>query len=155
MSWRDLEREAPDLARFGAERLKATFAYLATTKKSGAPRVHPISPDLGEGRMFVFMDPASPKGHDLRRNPRYALHAGVDDTRIEFLVTGHARLVEDPDERALAEKSTGQRVPDTDVLFELGVDFALCTQYGTDGSPQRSRWRREDVIHHTGLYYYE
>ena len=144
MSWSDLEREAPDLARFGAERLRATFAYLATTKKSGAPRVHPISPELGEGRMFVFMDPASPKGHDLRRDPRYALHAGVDESSAEFFVTGLARLVEDPEERAFAERLAGQRVPEADVLFELGVEFALSMVYGANGSPERSRWRRED-----------
>jgi hypothetical protein len=46
-SWGDFEAQAPSLARFGAELLVATTAYLATLHPSGAPRVHPVSPIVG------------------------------------------------------------------------------------------------------------
>ncbi|MGH2405330.1 MAG: pyridoxamine 5'-phosphate oxidase family protein, partial [bacterium] len=51
------------------------MAYLATLRGDGAPRVHPVTPIVGEGRLFLFMEPTSPKGHDLRRDGRYALHS--------------------------------------------------------------------------------
>ena len=41
----------PGLAARGAESLRG-LCYLATTKKDGSPRVHPVVPLLGEGRIF-------------------------------------------------------------------------------------------------------
>lgn len=68
-----------------------------TTSAEGSPPVHPVSPILAQA-IFVFMEPISPKGHDLRRDGRDALHTAVDDsvgTGGEFFARGHARLVED------------------------------------------------------------
>ncbi len=60
-------------SRFGAERLNGKVAYLATVRKDGSPRVHPMTPIIGQGHLFVFMEPTSPKGHDLQRDGRYAI----------------------------------------------------------------------------------
>src|SRR5512138_2422900 len=105
MSWRSLEDQQPELAAFGAERLNGQVAYLATVRKDGSPRVHPMTPILGQGRLFVFMEPTSPKGHDLERDGRYAIHCSVSDTSGasgEFNISGQAHLVDDPELRALA-----------------------------------------------------
>lgn len=107
MSWGILEDQHPELAKFGLERLHGKVAYLATIRKDGSPRVHPLTPIIGERHLFVFMEPTSPKGHDLQRDNRYALHCAVTDSSGasgEFVLTGQARLITDPELRALATK---------------------------------------------------
>ena len=101
--WGDFESRAPALAAFGADRLGAAAAYLATTRSNGTPRVHPVAPIVGGGRLFVFMEPTSPKVHDFRERRSYALHNGVPDTYGtggEFYVRGVATPLEDPELRA-------------------------------------------------------
>lgn len=143
MSWEDFEASDPELATAGAERLSGGYAFLATTRQDGSPRVHPISPLVGKGHLFVFMDPASPKGHDLRRDDRYALHAAVGSgkSQAEFLVTGRATSVEDPDARDVAASLARYPPPDRDVLFEFSVERAILTVYES-GEPVRRRWKR-------------
>src|SRR6476469_9324453 len=105
MSWKTLEAQQPELAAMGGERLNGQVAYLATVRKDGSPRVHPMTPIIGQGHLFVFMEPTSPKGHDLRRDPRYAIHCSVSDTSGasgEFIVTGQAHMTDNQELRALA-----------------------------------------------------
>ena len=104
-SWGVFEAQARDLAVFGAERLAAAPAYLATLRRVGAPRVHPVAPIIGVGRLFVFMEPTSPKARDLRERGWYALHNGVPDTSGtggEFFVSGQATVIDDPELRTVA-----------------------------------------------------
>jgi hypothetical protein len=70
MSWSDLVKENHELAEFGRKRFTSEVAFLATVRKNGSPRVHPVTPIIGEERLFIFMEPTSPKGHDLRRDGR-------------------------------------------------------------------------------------
>lgn len=146
MSWAALEAGDAELGAFGAGRLTATgVAYLATVDERAAPRLHPVTPILAPGHLFVFMEPTSPKGHDLARGSGYALHSAVEDAdggAGEFLVTGSGRRVEDPELRALAARHSSYAPAERYVLFELLVDAALRTTYAGDGAPQRRRWRR-------------
>ena len=145
MSWRDLEQNTPELAAFGESRLHGQVAYLATVRKDGSPRVHPVTPIIGQGHLFVFMEPTSPKGHDLRRDGRYALHCAVGDTGGtggEFTVSGQAQFIENPDLRALAVQLAPYAPADRYVLFELSIDSALSTVYEGEGIT-RQRWQRE------------
>jgi hypothetical protein len=145
MSWQMLANRQPDLAAFGAELLHGKVAYLATIRKSGAPRVHPITPIIGQGHLFAFMEPTSPKGHDLRRDARYALHCSVNDTSGgagEFTVSGLARFLVDPAQRALAAALASYTPADRYVLFEFDVDSAASTIYGAD-KPLRRVWTRD------------
>jgi Pyridoxamine 5'-phosphate oxidase len=142
-SWGEFATHAPGLAAFGEERLAAAPAYLATLRDRGAPRVRPISPIIGGGRLFVFMEPTSPKGRDLRSRPVYALHNGVPDslgTGGEFFLRGHATLVDDPELRALACETAAYRPEDRYVLFELEIDEARCNGYGDVPLPDLRRW---------------
>jgi hypothetical protein len=141
MSWADFERAAPALAQFGSERLHARVAYLATTRADGAPRVHPVTPILGQGHLFLFMEPTSPKGKDLQRGSRYALHCAMNDSSGEsgeFWCAGTARMVEDANLRARAAQS-GYQPKDRYVLFELDVERAAATTY-PHGEPIRQQW---------------
>jgi hypothetical protein len=146
MSWRVLEEQEADLAAFGARRLTGSeVAYLATVDPAGAPRVHPVTPIVAPGHLFVFMEPTSPKGRDLERGSRYALHCAVEDSEGgggEFRLRGSARRVDDPELRALAVTHASYDVADRHILFELAADDAVKTLYGDDGTPIHERWRR-------------
>lgn len=146
MSWKALEAGAPELAAFGAQRFASEVAYLATLRKDGAPRVHPVTPILGAGRLFLFMEPTSPKGHDLQRDGRYALHCSVGDSsggEGEFFVRGTGRLVEEAQTRALAQRCASYEPAERYILFELDVEAAFATVYDEEGEPTRTRWKRE------------
>lgn len=142
-TWAEFAADAPELAAFGAQRFEsAEVAYLATVRHDGSPRVHPVTPIIGEGRLFLFMEATSPKGHDLRRDGRYALHSLVTDqdgTSGEFIIRGRARLVDDPAVRAVAVEAAPYSPADRYILFELTAEGALSTVY-KDDQPIRKRW---------------
>ena len=145
MSWRILEEQQPALAAFGAERLNGQVAYLATVRKDGSPRVHPMTPIIGQGHFFVFMEPTSPKGHDLQRDGRYAIHCAVSDNSGasgEFIITGHAHPVDNPELRALAVSLASYEVVDRYILFEFDIESAVSTLYPDDLSV-RHFWKRD------------
>ena len=144
MSWRFLEDQQPELAAFGVERLNGKVAYLATIRKDGSPRVHPMTPIIGEGHLFVFMETTSPKGRDLQRDGRYAIHCSVSDTSGasgEFIVTGQAHLIDDPEARALAVRLASYTPADRYILFEFDVESASSTIYPYD-QPIHRNWKR-------------
>lgn len=143
MSWSDFENAAPELAAFGAARLNGTVAYLATTRRDGAPRVHPVTPIIGEGRFFLFMEPTSPKAKDLQRDGRYAIHCAMTNSSGasgEFWCAGRAQLIDDATARALAAQ-LGYPPKEHYILFELDVDRAQSTVY--QGNPVRTQWNRK------------
>ncbi|HJZ68296.1 MAG TPA: pyridoxamine 5'-phosphate oxidase family protein [Blastocatellia bacterium] len=144
MSWQLLEDQQPGLAAFGAERLNGRVAYLATLRADGSPRVHPVTPIIGQGHLFVFMEPTSPKGHDLQRDGRYALHCSVTDNSGasgEFSALGQAHLTNDAELRALAVRLASYTTAERYVLFEFELERAASTIY-RDGQPIRRSWGR-------------
>ena len=146
MCWKDLENAAPELAAFGLKRFEIGVAYLATVRQDGSHRVHPVTPIIGQGHLFLFMEPTSPKGHDLRRDGRYALHSAVSDpngTSGEFIITGSAKFIMDPTMRSLASQLASYTPADHYILFELSIESAVSTIYN-DGKPVRQHWRRGD-----------
>lgn len=146
MSWRKLDDAAPELAVLGTARLTKRISYLATIRADGAPRVHPVSPFISHDRLFVYMEPTSPKGNDLRRDGRYAMHCSVEDATGgggEFCVRGKATMVDDPQTRSKAfeaARAIGYKPNDRYTLFELDIEEALATTY-KDGLPVRRSWK--------------
>ena len=146
MTWKILAEQQPELAAFGLERLNGRVAYLATIRKDGSPRVHPMTPIIGQGHFFVFMEPTSPKGHDLQRDGRFAIHCAVSDnsgTSGEFSVTGHAHQVDDAELRALAISLASYEVAERYILFEFDIESAASTIYTEDRAVRRF-WKREE-----------
>ena len=136
VSWGDVARSAPDLGRHVEERMgEPKVCYLATLRRDGWPRVHPVLVRFRDGRMVVTMYPNSPKGHDIRRNGRYAVHGMVEDPyggRGEVLMTG----------TAVATDATPADIERGWVAFELLVGEVLATQYNSVGlEPVFMRWR--------------
>jgi hypothetical protein len=138
--WEALQRQRPDLA----ERGRAIFfnfgvglGFLATVRRDGGPRVHPISPVLTSGGIYGLILPG-PKLNDLRRDGRYALHTETippphqDDG---FYVAGNAAEVTDQAERdrvidqMMRDVGATERWPELDgqVAFEFLFDRCLLT----------------------------
>jgi hypothetical protein len=152
-SWGQFEAEHPTLAAFGAELLGKSPAYLGTIRSDGAPRVHPVTPIIGSGHLFLFMEPNSPKARDLRERGAFALHSSVPDnqgTGGEFYLRGSAAVVEDVESRGLAVSAASYAPAARYILFELGVTEARCNGYGDVTLPAPTRWRRDDQPHERG-----
>ena len=148
MSWKEFEEQSPEMASLGIEKLNRRVAYLAILKKDGSPRLHPITPFIGNGMLFMFTEPSSPKIRDLRHDGRYALHCSVDrkegEPLIEFLVSGTAKTITDSTLRAQAENiAASPIVIDEYVLFEFQVDNVMAIEYDQDGRRTIHRWHRE------------
>ncbi len=106
---------------------------------------HPVTPIIGEGRLFLFMEPTSPKGQDLQRDGRYAMHCSVENSSGgggEFFIAGRARLVEDPALREIVTKASSYTPADRYILFELNPEHARSTIYD-GGNPVRKSWRAD------------
>jgi hypothetical protein len=169
-SWRQFEAEAPELAEVAARLWPGivalhrdgtvpvgmpTFAvsYLASIRRDGGPRLHPFCPILAGGQLFAAIPRSSPKGWDLRRDPRCVIHAlpGPDDD--EFCV--RARAYEMPGSsplRASVSELVGRsgiggmiESVATDPLFEFDldqVDVARWHDIGQAGTHAvRQQWR--------------
>jgi len=129
------------------------IAYLATTRPDGSPRLHPFCPLLAAGRLCAAIPARSPKGNDLRRDPRCAIHAlpGPDDE--ELCIRAVAEEVgDDPDLRAAVRgiavaSGIGGMAETTahDPLFAFDlvqVDVGHWVDVGQPGTHAvRRRWR--------------
>jgi hypothetical protein len=150
-NWSQFTAASPDLASFGKLRLKGRVAYLATIRPDGTPRLHPVSPLIAKNCLFVYMEPSSRKGYDLRRDASYAMHCGVEDNtggQGEFLIRGHAIEVNDAEAKEDAFRQArmmGYNPQERYVLFELRIQEAMATLY-EQGEPKRTRWKAVEVI---------
>lgn len=141
-SWQAFAQQAPEIAAFGEARFNSGVAYLGTIRADGGPRVHPVTPIIGE-HLFLFMEPTSPKGRDLQRDPRYTLHCAVKDAsggEGEFYVRGRAALVDDAQLRTQAVQASSYTPQEHYILFVLSVEFAFMNIY-VQGDPQPRRWQ--------------
>jgi hypothetical protein len=146
--WGEFAAEAPEMAEAGRTLLyqfRVALGYLATVRKDGAPRLHPVCPVLANDGLYVFIGNRSPKRRDLLRDGRFALHTfpnpQLDD---EFTVSGRATPVDDAAIRRIVYDTyvaTGAFTSD-DTLFELRFDRALHAKYETRPSwpPVYTRW---------------
>jgi Pyridoxamine 5'-phosphate oxidase len=168
--WEEFVAEAPELAAV-AERLWPgitalgrrgprppggawfSIAYLATVRPNGSPRLHPFCPILAGGRLFAAIPRSSPKGDDLRRDPRCVIHAQPGPEDDELCIKAMAREVgNDPGVRklvvdAVRTSEVGGMIASTtnDPLFEFDlvqVDVAKWLDIGQAGThATRHRWR--------------
>jgi general stress protein 26 len=149
-TWEEFSRAAPELAEFGRKRFERFHVVmLATVGSDGAPRLAPVTPIIAGGKLFAFVNPKTPKFRDLRREPRYVIHAlmdlGIDD---EFQISGHSRLIEDEPTIAMAVTQAGYPVLEQDPdakLFEFSVERGFSTIWHHQGQPDtrpiRKSWR--------------
>jgi hypothetical protein len=111
-----------------------------------------MCPVLRDDGLYALLIP-SPKASDLRRDPRYALHAfPPEDNEDAIYLTGEV-VVQDGatdlrrsiDEQFLAERSMATRPPgfDDQMLVEFLIESCLLTRTTAHGDhdPQHTIWR--------------
>jgi hypothetical protein len=158
ITWNAFADLRPDLAAQGRKLLYAHgigLAFLATVRRDGGPRVHPICPIFTGTGLYAFIVPG-PKLADLHRDPRYSLHCETypppnhDDA---FMLNGVVGWVRDAELRPvlarqfLAERQLDEPWPgfDQQELIEFTFDRCLLTLTNArDGLPDgHTVWREE------------
>jgi hypothetical protein len=95
----------PDLASDGQElfqRFGVGLAFLATVRRDGAPRLHPICVIPTNESLFGLIIP-SPKLTDLVRDGRFTLHSyPLPENEDAFLLSGRAAMHREPELRTAA-----------------------------------------------------
>jgi len=150
VTWREFVSGEPEMAEAGRSLLfqfGVGLAFLATVRKDGAPRLHPVCPVLSNEGLFVLITPTSPKRHDLLRDGRYALQSfpqpkpGSD----EFYIAGSAHLVDDPATHAAILRDAKHPAMASEVPFELWLDRVMLTKWENVLTPQmrsvHRKWR--------------
>jgi pyridoxamine 5'-phosphate oxidase-like protein len=145
-NWSEFEAAAPEMAE-EARRLMYRNgegeALLVTVRGNEPPRIHPVNAGIVDGHLYTFVQAASAKRRDLEQDGRYALHTHVDPTApSEFMVRGHARLVEDEATRTAVASDWFFKVDRSYPLYELLVEHALLGERATanDWPPMYSSW---------------
>jgi hypothetical protein len=145
ITWTDLALRQPALASAGRGQFYQHglgLGFLATVRRDGGPRVHPVCPVISTAGLHVLILPG-PKRADLRRDGRYSLHSEMvapprqDDG---FAVSGTAVEITDQQtwetvrDQVIAD--FGELWPDYDslTLFELSVASCLLTLTEPDGA---------------------
>lgn len=144
-SWGVFAQAEPEMAAIGCGLLEEhSIVYLATIRKDGSPRLHPVCPFLVEGRLFVATPVTSQKGRDQQRDGRYAMHwmPGKDDA--EFRIRGLARLLPHGADRDSLIARGPHYAHDEDLIFEYDVAEAATAHWVNVGRPGtyavRRRW---------------
>ena len=147
--WCEFARASPELARVGVALLdEHLLAYLATTRRDGSPRLHPVTPVRTASGLYVAVNHQSPKRWDLDRDGRYALHAPLGERDEEFVITGRVERLRDDPTRGEIASAAGHVIHDTDWLFEFYVAHCLHGYWVNAGQPDtypvRREWRAGD-----------
>ena len=154
-SWNEFSAEQPELAEQGKRMLfrireHVGLVFIATLRKDGAPRLHPISLILSQGHAYVIIPRASPKCTDLLRDGRYALQAPPppdNEDSEEFYLAGCAAQIKAPIVQQALIDDTGITVEENEILFELFLERAMYTKLVNQGAPD------EHPLHQTWRAY--
>jgi len=167
-SWAQFETQAPELAEVAARLWPGVAAlhrgaavpgnvpcfavsYIATVRLDGGPRLHPFCPILAGGRLFAAIPRSSPKGQDLRRDPRCVIHALPGPEDDEFCVRATAaEVTDDPAVRALVDavvvtSGVGGMIESVscDPLFEFDLVQVDVARWLDIGQPRTRAIRRQ------------
>jgi hypothetical protein len=142
-TWAEFADAEPDLAAFALERMRGRIVYQATLRMDGAPRVHPVSPWVGDGRLCVSFRDTSPKLREVAHDPRYALHTSQpwEDHAGdfgEFMARGRLEPVDASDPAVQARPGM---TPYGLVHYTCSIEEAVATRYTEEEMPVYRRWR--------------
>lgn len=146
-TWKELSAARPDLTDAGRELLYefgVGLAFLATVRRDGGPRLHPICPLIHDDGLYGFLIP-SPKRADIIRDGRYSMHSfPLDQNEDAFYLTGIAHPVAEGDlrdalvARFIAERHTLTLTPaalDDQQPFEFHIATCMVTRTKGHGDP--------------------
>ncbi|HWM40379.1 MAG TPA: pyridoxamine 5'-phosphate oxidase family protein [Streptomyces sp.] len=126
-SWADFRSAEPDFAAAVQARFRRFQHHvLATLRADGSPRLTGLEGDFRDDELWLGMMYGSRKALDLRRDPRFSLHAnpgsGTDMEGGDVRVSGRAVEVADSDELGrYAAGSPEGAVPERFHLFRAGL----------------------------------
>ena len=155
-SWAEFKHENPELAMYGKRLLfqsrpQVGYAFLATLRKDGAPRLHPVSIVISNDHLYVLIPPSSPKCSDLLHDGRIAMQAyppSNNESYEEFYLSGCAVSIQDPTIRQALITDTEVQFEESEVLFELLLDRAMYTRLVNQGTPdehpEHHKWQIVD-----------
>lgn len=130
---------------------KYGIAYIGTVRPDGGPRVHPISPVVIDGRIYIGVMPGTPKRRDLDRDPRCVLHTlpGPMDSEVCLTARAH-RVPAGRIEQLIRTAPPHVRISRDAVLYELDIERATCTTFESDDAwerprPTRTSWQPRPV----------
>ena len=138
-TWQQVVADAPELAGAVEARFRAHRHHtLATLRRDGAPRISGTEVVFASGAVWVGSMPGARKAHDLRRDPRYALHSHSEDVDDDdpgawpgdAKLAGRAAEVDDPEVRGAVLGDHGAGDPH---LFRLDVDELVTTVVAPSG----------------------
>lgn len=145
ITWTQFAQQQPDLAAAGRAHIYQHglgLGFLATVRRDGGPRVHPVCPVISTAGLHVLILPG-PKLGDLRRDGRYSLHSETFAPPREddgFAVSGRAAEITDRGTWEVVRDQVavdfGRPWPDYDelTLFELSLASCLLTLTQPDGT---------------------
>jgi hypothetical protein len=155
--WNEFMLEEPERAVIGkrllfSSRPQVGVSFLATLRKDGAPRLHPVSLVYHHDCLYVLIPPTSPKCTDLKRDSRYALQPFPPQNNTEneeFYIAGRAEWIRDATIRQALIADTKIRVEVSEVLFELHLERAIYTRLVNQGTPykypEQRKWRAKSI----------
>ncbi|PRY15134.1 hypothetical protein CLV37_10560 [Kineococcus rhizosphaerae] len=130
-----METADPGFAAAVLARFTATKHHvLACLTRDGSPRVWGTEVDRWRGDLLLGSMVPARKVDDLRRDPRFALHANPGDGSMaggDAKLTG--RAVEVTDEALLAAYTDERRPPPPFVLFRLELTSVVLTELDGEG----------------------
>ncbi len=104
-TWDEFATASPDLAAAVRQRFEAHLHHiLGTLMADGSPRLSGTEARFHDGELWLGCMPASRKGKDLLRDPRFALHSAPIDAEMgdgDAKLSGTVSVV--TDERRIAE----------------------------------------------------
>ncbi|WP_329395333.1 pyridoxamine 5'-phosphate oxidase family protein [Streptomyces lydicus] len=130
VAWAVAEETVPEFAAWVVRRFVAYRHHvLATLRADGAPRLSGLEADFRHGELWLGLMVGSRKALDLRRDPRFSLHAnpgpGTDLAGGDVRVSGRAVEVTDPEE--VARYAAAVRPPEPFHLFRAELTEAVRT----------------------------
>lgn len=137
-AWSDIEVAAPELAAAVLERFTTRRHHvLATLRRDGSPRLSGTEVIVSDGELWLGAMAGSRKALDLRRDPRFALHAGLDDPDADDPTRwpGDAKLAGTASEERDGERHRALLGAEAEAgahLFRLDITEVVTVQVSAD-----------------------
>jgi Pyridoxamine 5'-phosphate oxidase len=143
MTWRDLERAAPELAEPGKTRLqKIRVALLATLRRDGSPRISPVEPYFAAGHLLFGAMAWTLKVRDLERDARCTLHSaitGPNEREGELKLYGRAIEADDEVRAGCGEGWWTEEPRESARVFWLSIEEAAFVTWDYAGGEMTLR----------------
>ncbi|MFI6642513.1 pyridoxamine 5'-phosphate oxidase family protein [Streptomyces sp. NPDC050504] len=134
-SWAEFEAAEAEFADAVRKRFaRYKHHVLATLRADGHPRLTGLEVDIRSGELWLGMMPNSRKAQDLRRDPRFAVHAnpGPDAGMTDGDVRVSGRAVEVTDAEVLARYADDVHPPQPFHLFRTELAEVVHTRVDDD-----------------------